>query len=504
MSSKNTLFNLLEEEWIPVIYNNGERRRVGILKAFEDAEKIRAIAISNPMDRFAVLRFLLSLVYWSAGNPDSSNPPASSKDLKKRLDDKLNCDPRLKNRFNLLGEPPRFYQEPGLSRRKTICELIHEIPKGNNFWHFRHSIDGENGLCLPCCALGILRVPVFALSGLPNLMAGINGPPPVYVIRLGNSLFHTLLANWQPHQNIGLPAYDPEYKPENSSAQSIPLLDGLTRPARKIWLHTPTKNGICFGCGESVEQLIFECDYETAGKQENPVWRDPNVLYDIPDPGSVSKKSKKQAPTQTRQSLKAPNFFGKSEFTTDRPWDKLVNFLNSNGWLKPHPFTKALFVVSFVSDKAKNVDVWEKIIPLPDKQPPAHISDVLNSFQEETKSHYNKIYNLLSPRKSGNVQVRDRRNEALIKSMLFSIYPHIHRHILSQLNHWLFMDMNELNSFLRNIYAPFMEAVSSAIVPGNTTDAFENRHRLYFTIPDLTRHNPQNHKTPENIDQDQQ
>lgn len=43
-------YNLLKEDWIPVLYANGEWKRVGILKAFEHAHRIRQIAASNRMD----------------------------------------------------------------------------------------------------------------------------------------------------------------------------------------------------------------------------------------------------------------------------------------------------------------------------------------------------------------------------------------------------------------------------------------------------------------------
>ncbi|MDP8239698.1 MAG: type I-E CRISPR-associated protein Cse1/CasA [Candidatus Hatepunaea meridiana] len=44
-------YNLLEENWIPVLYHNGDWKRVGIRRALEDAGNIRQIAASNPMDR---------------------------------------------------------------------------------------------------------------------------------------------------------------------------------------------------------------------------------------------------------------------------------------------------------------------------------------------------------------------------------------------------------------------------------------------------------------------
>lgn len=61
-------FNLLWEPWIPVLRSDGATQRLGILDTLKQAHNIRQIAASNPMDRIAILRFLLSVVYWRRGH----------------------------------------------------------------------------------------------------------------------------------------------------------------------------------------------------------------------------------------------------------------------------------------------------------------------------------------------------------------------------------------------------------------------------------------------------
>src|SRR5690606_13138708 len=77
----------------------------------------------------------------------------------------------------------------------------------NNFWHFRHSKDEKDGLCLPCCVLGLLRLPLFSVSGLPDLKSGINGVPPIYVVPVGLTLAETLAANWIRVASLGVPSW---------------------------------------------------------------------------------------------------------------------------------------------------------------------------------------------------------------------------------------------------------------------------------------------------------
>ena len=139
---------------------------MGIRTALTEAGRIRQIASSNPMDRVAIVRFLLALLYWCKGNPPHRGAPIlatrSRADWFSKLDDHQDC-------FNLLGEGKRFYQcaawkcEVGWKLYNEL--LIHEVPKGTNKWHFRHSTDEVDGLCPACCTMGLLRLPLFATSG---------------------------------------------------------------------------------------------------------------------------------------------------------------------------------------------------------------------------------------------------------------------------------------------------------------------------------------------------
>jgi len=126
-------YNLLEEEWIPVLWKKGNSNRVGIITALTQADKIRQIAATNPMDRAAILRFLLALLYWCQGNPpdkipDEPFPP----DWFEKLSDN-------KDWFNLLGERKRFYQcklGSGKDEKLSANYLMQEVPTGTNIWHF--------------------------------------------------------------------------------------------------------------------------------------------------------------------------------------------------------------------------------------------------------------------------------------------------------------------------------------------------------------------------------
>jgi len=231
-------YNLLEENWIPVLFKNGTTCRVGIVEALSNAGRIRQIASSNAMDRVGVLRFLLALLYWCAGNPPDNIAKISfSQNWLRKLKDNKQC-------FDLLGCVKRFYQyktDQGRKPKKLSANyLVQEIPTGINFWHFRHATENEDGLCPSCCTLGLLRLPVFATSGGRGKPPGINAKPPVYVIPLGSSLEETLLISWRKIEDthLGTPAWENPIVslPTNGT---VPLLTGLTWLPRRVWLDDP-------------------------------------------------------------------------------------------------------------------------------------------------------------------------------------------------------------------------------------------------------------------------
>jgi len=339
-------FNLLNEKWIPVIRGDGSTDRLGILGVFRQAHRIRQFGASNPMDRIALFRFFLALLYWCKGNPsetclaeaEDSFPPAWFA----KIEENHEC-------FDLLGQERRFYQDPRADREKPVTELLQEIPSGHNFEHFRHVADYEVGLCASCCAMGLLRLPLFCLSGLPDLRSGINGTPPVYVVRWAGSLLDSLVANWIRREPHGTPAWlNPSVKPD--PGREVPVLVGLTLLARRVWLHEPSQRaGICFRCGARGVKLISKCFYESAGKQKNSYWRDPHVLY---------------LGASDSRTIRATDLTGAGKLLEDKRAPGLLSRILESDHLRKQGRIEGLLIVGFASRQALNVDVWERLIPI--------------------------------------------------------------------------------------------------------------------------------------------
>ncbi len=462
-------FNLLDEKFIPVIWSDGRLGRVGIRTALAEAGRIRQIAASNPMDKVALLRFLLAVLYWCQGPPPDQGeldrilaagrfPP----DWFDKLDQQKDC-------FNLLGEGKRFYQDDAARRRRTATELFQEIPTGNNFWHFRHSTDGKEGLCPACCALGLLRLPLFAVSGLPDLKAGINGTPPVYVLPIGQSLLHSLCLNWVTRGPLGVPAWEHscDHVPEG---ERVPMLNGLTTLSRRVWLHDPASpGGVCIGCGGEQSALVRTCEYQSAGVQQNELWDDPHVVY-VPKAKTSDKK-------KARKAITTPDLT-KRFFRLDKPWASLFTEIISSNTYRHDSRPTRLLLVGFATDKAKNIDAWERICVLPadaaTKSPRPASATGISIWNDEGR----KLPRRIRPKGS-----KSRGGELI--AALAAIRPHIESLVSASVTDLLTQPESAWPKAVDE-YRRMMPILAKLLAPGFTTRAVQRRNQIASALPDMT------------------
>ncbi len=469
-------YNLLDEQWIPVLYHDGRWERVGIIKALKEAGQIRQIAASNPMDRVALLRFLLAVLYWCRGNPpadDEKRKVLASGQFPAgwfgKLDEHRDC-------FNLLGEGNRFYQDPNAQRERAVTDLLQEVPTGNNFWHFKHATDGKHRLCLACCAMGLLRLPLFSVSGLPDLKAGINGTPPVYLIAIGQTLQDTLLLNWRKVDCIGDPAWI-RTGMANSVDGAIPMLVGLTMLSRRVWLHGPEPADVCIGCGGRDLPLIRTCEFQTAGEQHNEAWDDPHVLY--------MQKTTKEGRTQ-RRAITASDPT-KSYFQMDKPWAELLVTAAASAHCCDGGKRRGLLTVGFATDKAKNIDVWERIVLLPDglgdSSRLAAATGCVDRWDEQVRRTGDRLGRTV-PAVRG----------ATVAAGLRHVRPHVEAQLSSRMGELLDHSTPDGPAWATGIeeLSRMLQALAVSLSPGATTSALQRRNQIVKVLPSLS---PESAKT---------
>ncbi|NLX97788.1 MAG: type I-E CRISPR-associated protein Cse1/CasA [Rhodopirellula sp.] len=255
-------FNLLTEAWIPVLWIDGQPGRVGIRDALTRAGMIRQIAASNPMDNVALLRFLLAVLMWCKEDAKSSLAA---------LDDRGAGIPENwlakleenKPAFNLLGDGKRFYQDELLKGKecRPIADLLVEFPGADSVNFMRHVVHGSYGFCPACCAMGILRLSVWAPAN-GSYPASVNPGSAAYAFIEGKNLFHTLCRNL-PDANSRTDQAPWLGSEQPSSPDAVAKL--AWRP-RKLWLNIAENTGLCAYCGQTgrlIDSLCIEKGWPT-------------------------------------------------------------------------------------------------------------------------------------------------------------------------------------------------------------------------------------------------
>ncbi len=453
-------YSLLHEEWIPVLYRNGKVKCVGIRKALEDAHVIRQIAASNPMDRVAIPRFLLALLFWCKGNAQSDERSTSEISFPlnwfEKLDDNEHC-------FDLLGEGKRFYQykhdkKPEKNKKLSVNYLTQDVPTGANFWHFRHSIDNINGLCPACCAIGLLRIPAFATSGGRGKTPGINAKPPVYVIPLGSSLAESLRLSWREVSglDLGTPAWvNPEIK--LPAKGNVPLLTRLTWLPRRVWLDDPEScKSSCISCG-SRAYLIKQCIFAGIGSQkadgdgQSRALGDPHVIH------------------EGKKVIWSGDALAASDAAAGQ-WARIMTGIL--GRQKDYVSRRVLVVGFATVQNDKYLEATEYVISIPASSDVQSIQDKINKWQKEGPNLVQKA----KPKASSRKHIE-------IPAIVDSIRPHIEGIVSARANELLAGDESKWEQAACE-YGPMMATIAKSLSPGYTTAAVQRRRQIVGVKPD--------------------
>jgi len=455
----NENYNLLEQNWIPVLWTNGEVTRVGIKGALTQAPRIRQIAASNPMDRVAILRFLLALLYWCKGNPptdaDITSGDSFPADWFKKLDDN-------KDFFNLLGEGKRFYQYKKSGDKSLSANyLIHEIPTGTNKWHFRHSTEKVDGLCPACCAMGLLRLPLFSTSGGSGKPPGINAKPPIYVIPVGESLAATIRLSWRQISILGTPAWE---QPDIAlpKAGEVSLLTGMTWLPRRVWLSNPQDSEAnCILCGRK-DRLILSSVFAPIGSRKDPgrIWRDPHVIYQQSKKGDVI-------------SLHAADALGAEDAGAGQ-WARIMA-----GMIHKNEGIRAWAVGFSTVQNDKYLEATECFVPL------SKSSDQTSEFIKNIE-RWQKENSILAHKIPPRNEKTSSQKNIEIRSGLAAIRPHIEGKVSAKIEE-LIAGGNIAWEEAASEYRPMMEMIAQSLSPGFTTSAVQRRNRIANLLPDMRK-----------------
>ncbi|NEG89756.1 type I-E CRISPR-associated protein Cse1/CasA [Bifidobacterium aerophilum] len=260
MSNNRVSFNLMDRSWIPVtMLNDGRHRELSIIETFEQASAIRSIDGDIPLQRFAIVRMLVAILYGRFGND------ITAEEWKEDLYDHGADDPGIMQairdycetwrwRFDLFDDKVPFYQVAGLHTAKHevsgLERLILDVPSGEPLFTTRLG-EGLRSISAAEAARWLIAMQAYDASGIksgavgdPRVKGGKGYPIGVawaghlggYLIE-GVNLWQTLILNYAGCEALGLGASDARWAEDAPVWEREPLgsppARGFDQPAER-------------------------------------------------------------------------------------------------------------------------------------------------------------------------------------------------------------------------------------------------------------------------------
>lgn len=159
--------NLIGDAWIPVVFQNGQTRSVGLKNLYEQAEAIRDLALAPP-HRIAVMRFLICITQAALDGPADKDEWLECKG--RIIPESLAYLEKHRGKFDLFGEQP-FLQIRDLAIEKeedkpALDKLDFRLSSGNNkTWRDQEAISEGRKHPAAWCVLQLLTFLNFSTQG---------------------------------------------------------------------------------------------------------------------------------------------------------------------------------------------------------------------------------------------------------------------------------------------------------------------------------------------------
>ena len=214
-------FNLIDEEWIPVIYLDGTATTVSLRAAFEEAHKIRTLSGDVPPQDAVLIRLMLAVLYCVYSRSDYDGTERGMLDMIDALErwkrlwergcfDTAAIDGYLesvRDRFYLFHPERPFYQvNIDKGTEYTAAKLNGCLSESSNKPRLFSNVSGEckQSMSYAEAARWLLYVNAFDDTSSKPTKKGENMPSPGagwvgklgFVMVLGGNLFETLMLNF--------------------------------------------------------------------------------------------------------------------------------------------------------------------------------------------------------------------------------------------------------------------------------------------------------------------
>lgn len=199
-------FNLLDEEWIPVVMRDGERKKLGLLELFRQADAVRAVEHPSPLVTAALHRLLLAILYRSL------TPKVDSDELADWFVEGWPAEKitgyleKWRERFFLFHETHPFWQvaEFEAKEKRPWAELAAEHNEGSSKILFDHfTLRSNRRACPADIACWLAAAQTFAIGKREGQLSYSSSNAPavasLLAFSIGRTLRETLLLNF-PYQ----------------------------------------------------------------------------------------------------------------------------------------------------------------------------------------------------------------------------------------------------------------------------------------------------------------
>lgn len=200
-------FNVLTEDWVPVIRRNGSRAELGILPCLEQAPELREIRDPSPIIEFGLYRILVAFVLDALVL--AGKRPEDAIDLRALIQaGRFDMDLLRKyadscgDVFDLFHAERPFLQCPlPNAQSKPLAAMSPAAPSGTNAWHWHHEHESGMIATAPEAAKLLTTIAPFMTAGGAGLSPSINGAPAIYSLPMGASVFETIALNLPTRRN---------------------------------------------------------------------------------------------------------------------------------------------------------------------------------------------------------------------------------------------------------------------------------------------------------------
>jgi len=287
-------FNVIDEHWIHVVDDKGNRKELGLRDVLLQAHELREIRDPMPTVEFGLYRLLTALILDIHEFDDADLDKLSNLlDTGRFSDDEVNSYlDRHRDRFDLFSDDYPFLQTLGMKDDPigAMAALAHAIPSGSNQIHFHHRAEADFRVGPAAAARLLTTLAPFTTAGGRGYSPSINGTPPWYVLVCGDSLFQTLCFNTCVVPVLGTirdtpPAWRNDRPPTPGARRSnTSLREAMTWRPRRLQL-IAGEAGRCSIDGTNCPVTISTLRFTAGDSCDFTAWRDPSVPYMTVDKG---------------------------------------------------------------------------------------------------------------------------------------------------------------------------------------------------------------------------